>query len=480
MSGYDSIPATHIRTSTDENTELVSGEPRPARARKSLRLQVAFVTVATTCVFAILFIHGRPNSSFVNRLADFASTPRSIFQGLLNHLAFFSSNSKVTIFDEELQSGGVLSTSTSVQSWLPPAVEDWMSEVPDSKSVAHLSIPGTHDSGARYGGVACEAQVWSITDQLRAGIRFFDIRCRRAGTVFAIHHGPCFQEIFFGDVLVAVRDFLASHDNEFVIMNVQENHTPMDGSDSFTSIWATYMSKFGYLFVDARTSIPTVGEVRGKILALRPTWLSDKGIAWTDSLVDAQNTFKVYLLPFDKPVGSDTASMAEKLDLIGAQLNRATTSSKLILNFLSGAQGMTPIDVAGYSNEYTYNHIGTGEGTLRTGVVIMDFPGERLVYRIIKTNFEAQGYCDSFTFRTESDKTWAEFRLPQAVVGTSIYIRGGAYARYVFPKCHRATWTDLNFVCGSHHHWIVSGHWDADAWCHSSNTDQAYLVVGKK
>lgn len=480
MNRYESILPEGRGISTDESTALVSGKSHPARTKRRFSIPLVFGSIALLCFCVFQLTHGRLNPRVGSRYAHFASQLGSLSRGTVNPVAAVSSKSRVTIVDEELQPGGSLSSSSSVESWLPPAVEDWMSEVPDSNSVAHVSIPGTHDSGARHGGVACQTQSWSITEQLRAGLRFFDIRCRRAGTVFAIHHGPCFQEMYFGDVLVAVRDFLAVHDKEFIIMNVQEEHDPMDGSSSFSSIWATYMSKFGYLFVDARTSLPTVGDVRGKILALRPTWLSDKGIAWTDTLTDSQNTYRVYFEPFDNPFGSGTASLAQKMRMVGEQIDKAATSSKLVLNFLSGAEGMTPADVAESTNPYAYNYIGSYESKKRVGVLIMDFPGERLVYRIIKTNFESEGYCEAHTFRTESSKTWAEFRMPKAVVGTSIFIKGGGYGRYVFPKCHRATWTDLLFTCGSNKNWIISGYWDADAWCHSSNTNQAYLAVGNK
>ena len=54
----------------------------------------------------------------------------------------------------------------------------WMSKVDDNKKIVELSIPGTHDSGATHSifDVAGKCQDLSIKQQLKIGVRFFDIR----------------------------------------------------------------------------------------------------------------------------------------------------------------------------------------------------------------------------------------------------------------------------------------------------------------
>eukprot|EP00178_Gracilaria_changii_P025406 TRINITY_DN78273_c0_g1_i1.p1 TRINITY_DN78273_c0_g1~~TRINITY_DN78273_c0_g1_i1.p1 ORF type:complete len:458 (+),score=58.23 TRINITY_DN78273_c0_g1_i1:1908-3281(+) len=390
--------------------------------------------------------------------------------------------SHLTVLDEDSQAGGTLSSDSSPRSWLLKAVKDWMSELSDSISIAAVSIPGTHDTGALFGGPACETQSWTIADQLKAGIRFFDIRCRRARDVFAIHHGLCFQHIFFDDVAKDMRDFLAAHPTEFILMRVQEEHYPIEGSLSFTSIWSRYMKRFGTIFVDKRSTLPTVGELRGKILTLRPSSLRlGKGIVWGGALTDIQDMYKVYFLPFDNPFGSDTVSLPQKEELVESYIDKAATSSDLVINFLSGANGMIPKDVAKATNSHAYYHIGPYKGAKRVGVIVMDFPGERLVYRVIKSNFNSKNYCGKATFRGQSDMTWVEFRMPRALVGTVVIIEGGAYGKFVFPKCHRVTWTDLRLECLSDKRWVVKhGSWDADGLCHSRNTNQKYVAVGDR
>ena len=48
---------------------------------------------------------------------------------------------------------------------------DWMSKLPDDVKLSKIAIPGTHQSGALYGGSLLQCQVWNITGQLLAGIR---------------------------------------------------------------------------------------------------------------------------------------------------------------------------------------------------------------------------------------------------------------------------------------------------------------------
>lgn len=86
--------------------------------------------------------------------------------------------------------------------------------------------------------------------------------------------------------------------------------------------------------------------------------------------------------------------------------------------------------------------------------------------------------CPSQTFRNQSDHSFVEFTLPEAGAGTSIDIRGGAYNKYVVPKCNRVHWSDLRFTCDDGAWALSSGHWDADGLCHGSYEPGPYIRVG--
>ena len=80
---------------------------------------------------------------------------------------------------------------------------NWMARLPDSHLLSQLSLPGTHDTCALYNGFSfgfAKCQAWALADQLNAGIRFIDIRCRHLGDRFAIYHGVIDQRISFDDV----------------------------------------------------------------------------------------------------------------------------------------------------------------------------------------------------------------------------------------------------------------------------------------
>lgn len=71
---------------------------------------------------------------------------------------------------------------------------NWQSRFPSDRLVSLMSIPGTHDS-ATY---SCkwyqfcditQCQSWSLYNQMRAGIRFFDLRVNTESDAMTIGHG---------------------------------------------------------------------------------------------------------------------------------------------------------------------------------------------------------------------------------------------------------------------------------------------------
>ncbi len=390
-------------------------------------------------------------------------------------------------FDESTKDGGTLADTDVPREWLQSAATDWMGKLPDELSFGKLSVPGTHDTGARYGGAACQTQRWAINEQLEAGIRYLDIRNRRTKTSFAIHHGLCFQQIMFGDVLQQIQLFLNAHPKETILMRVKEEYTPEDGSDSFQSIWDGYMKSYGNLFVKS-TDIDniakfTLGQSRGRIIALRNADFVGYGVdMYGDTNINIQDSYQVYYLANDNPFGGATVSFSQKMELVKKYITEAEgdLGVKLFLNHLSGAIGMIPTDVARGTNDIAYTNIGAYHGKKTVGVLIADEPGEKLIYRTIQSNFSSNTSCAAKTFSTESAASYANFALPASATGTDIKFVGGAYNHYVFPKCNRVTWTDLVFTCGGDGQWIKNGTLDADAWCTASNTAQPYLTVGDK
>lgn len=294
--------------------------------------------------------------------------------------------------DEEARSGSFYSREDDPAAWLRQATKDWMAGLPDSLRLSSVSIPGTHDSAARFGGIGAQTQTWTIREQLDSGIRYFDIRCRPTGSSFAIHHGAFFQNAMFGEVLRDMAAFLRAHPREVLLMRWRTNeHTPQKGSDSARSIADSYIRKFSRYFYRGGDRIPTLGQARGKIVVLRDGETDPRyGIGLWSRHTTVQDYWKVYWLAHRKTSGREWATLPSKKDQVKTHIDLASSTRKWVLNHLSGALGMTPRDVARATNRAAYEHLGKRNRKRSVGTVIMDFPGEKLVYRIIETNFASR------------------------------------------------------------------------------------------
>ncbi|MGW1376478.1 phosphatidylinositol-specific phospholipase C domain-containing protein [Streptomyces sp. NPDC002446] len=250
----------------------------------------------------------------------------------------------------------------------PPApaalsVQDWMSALPDDTPVARLTIPGTHDSGARLGGPWVACQNTSVDDQLSSGIRFLDVRCRAVDDVFAIHHGAFYQELMFGDVLNSCRAFLQAHPSETVLMRVKQEYSEVS-AEEFRRIFGIYLDAKGYrsLFrLDG--DLPTLGRARGRVVLLADSE-GLGGIRYADPvLFDIQDDY-----------------MAEpfvKYPKIEAQFRKAHAQpGKLFVNYVSTAALLPPRSNADRLNPQVKSLLEGTEGSAwrGLGIVPMDFP----------------------------------------------------------------------------------------------------------
>ncbi|MGP3976185.1 phosphatidylinositol-specific phospholipase C [Streptomyces sp. 8N114] len=243
------------------------------------------------------------------------------------------------------------------------APQDWMAALGASTQLRSLTIPGSHDSGARHGGAWVECQDTSIAEQLAAGIRFLDVRCRAIDGVFAIHHGAFFQHLMFGDVLIACRDFLAAHPGETVLMRVKQEYSTV-GDEEFRRIFDVYLDEKGWrsLFrLDG--TLPTLGEARGKVVLLADNG-GLPGVRWGDSeIFDIQDDYQAE--PF------------AKYPKITEQFREAAARpGPFYINFVSTAAGLPPVWNADRLNPQVREFLSGSEMAGRTGlgIVPMDFP----------------------------------------------------------------------------------------------------------
>lgn len=275
------------------------------------------------------------------------------------------------------------------------SLNNWMSVLADQNSIATISIPGTHDSGAMIEPVAgtAKCQNLSIADQLNAGVRYLDIRCRHIDNAFAIHHGAIYQNLNFNDVLNACINFLNSHPTEAIIMSVKEEHTPSNNTRSFEQTFDAYVQQNPGKW-DLGNNIPTLGSIRGKIRLLRRfSGASPKGIdatAWADNTTFDINNAAANLKVQDFYNVNDVNTKWTRIETL---LNEAKndTSNKLYLNYASGYKAgifsIPSITTVSNSVNPKITTFFTNNTHGRFGVIPLDFVDASRSQLIVNTNF---------------------------------------------------------------------------------------------
>ncbi|MBW5483084.1 phosphatidylinositol-specific phospholipase C [Streptomyces bambusae] len=244
--------------------------------------------------------------------------------------------------------------------------QDWMAGLADGTALQRLTVPGTHDSGALYGGLYVACQNIGIAQQLGAGIRYLDVRCRVTGGSFAIHHGSFYQNQMFGDVLVACRTFLSAHPTETVLMRVKQEYSG-DSDATFRAVFDDYLDRRGWrpLFHIAPT-LPALGQARGKVVLLADNG-GLPGIRYGDgTYFDIQDDWNAE--PF------------AKRGLIENHFRKAVQQpGRLFVNHVSTAAYLPPRWNADRLNPQIHSFVTGSELAGRTGlgVVPIDFPNTR-------------------------------------------------------------------------------------------------------
>ncbi|XP_077984545.1 1-phosphatidylinositol phosphodiesterase-like [Glandiceps talaboti] len=263
---------------------------------------------------------------------------------------------------------------------------NWMSRIPDEKSLANLSIPGTHNTMTFEGSggpiARCQSTNWTLRKQLEAGIRFLDIRCRHFNNCLTIHHGAYFQNAHFKDVLRDVISFLSNHSSEVIIMRVKEEHTSDGNSRSMKSSVELNIGNYSgnWFYRSPRTNnSPTIGEVRGKIVILDDFGGSSDFIQYSSLKIEDHYDVATIL----------SSSINAKFDYVEDHLQKARRgrTSTMYLTFSSGASsGAYPNAVAGRINPKLMQYLRRYPGRSRWGIIAMDFPAAEIVEAIIKSN----------------------------------------------------------------------------------------------
>lgn len=186
----------------------------------------------------------------------------------------------------------------------------WMKYVDNNKFLDELSIPGTHDSGTcsvdndtepQSSQAKCQQDY--IPTQLLEGVRYFDIRLGK-GENPGIDHGACYllkkDGIFMhlSDVIGYFNTFLSENPTEALIMLVSRGNDEATDESLTTALGKVFDENPDLFYTSSR--IPTLGEVRGKIVLLRRFGLAGNSVS--------SHTWGLDLTQWDDKIAAHTDS----------------------------------------------------------------------------------------------------------------------------------------------------------------------------
>ena len=249
---------------------------------------------------------------------------------------------------------------------------DWMKNIPDETKLSKMTIPGTHDSCSLFGICCARTQTWSLVEQMRAGLRYFDIRLRRINDTLRAYHGFVDQKETFDHILVYAFDFLEKNPSETIIMEIISEYDPENSKKSFKDLYEEYTQSYQDKIVSYQNKDITLGEIRGKLFVVKVFEGSTSNIP--NFLI--QNSWSVNFRWY----------MNKKKRKIKESFHRALSmnDNRIFLNYLSASSDyamMTPYTAAKQCNEIAMRYHG------RLGVVLADYPGEDLINHLIQQNF---------------------------------------------------------------------------------------------
>ncbi len=268
---------------------------------------------------------------------------------------------------------------------------DWMADLDGDRPLSTLAIPGTHDSGALYSiaDVAGKCQSQSITEQLKAGVRFLDIRLQLRGDRLAVVHSIVDQMTDFADVLADIAAFLRAHPTEFLIVSIKQDAEAIGANTTFADAVEEALSSYPDVVSCDRALPQTVAECRGKMYILARYAEAEVGIAaydgWQDNTSFSLNGIYVQ----DRYAIADPAE--KQAEITDALTVAREQSHALTLNYTSCylTSGFPPSYAATPAKTVLpwLGNLLTDENNV-SGVIICDFMTSARCERIWRCNFQ--------------------------------------------------------------------------------------------
>lgn len=284
----------------------------------------------------------------------------------------------------------------------------WMKYVDNNKFLDELSIPGTHDSGTcsvdndtepQSSQAKCQQDY--IPTQLLEGVRYFDIRLGK-GENPGIDHGACYllkkdgNFMHLSDVIGYFNTFLSENPTEALIMLVSRGNDEATNESLTTALGKVFDENPDLFYTSSR--IPTLGEVRGKIVLLRRFGLAGNSVS--------SHTWGLDLTQWDDKIAAHTDSTSMCLvrdergfEAVGKTGDEEPYCTKVYAQDHYECTGTDKIGWVEVVNEHLYksqyiNSTGnesTKEDCLKhIGIIASDFVDAALARSIYQRNYDAK------------------------------------------------------------------------------------------
>lgn len=291
----------------------------------------------------------------------------------------------------------------------------WMKNISDSVLVSHINIPGTHDSCAYYVQfpLFSKCQNSTVAEQLNSGIRFLDIRVEKDGGKLKLVHdiADCKnpykknEKLYLDSVINDCKKFLSENPSETILFSYKRD----DGAnqeETFDTFFENYLNNDPVWYKENR--VPLLKEVRGKIVLLNRDNIDksnekytefNTGINLSTWVYQKENVERIYeiaeLLDRDGALTGKTFIVQDlygltpqkKWDLaVSPFIKNPPKSDDILITFFScGSLFYNPKRSAKYINKKLSDI--TLEKSKKYGWIIMDYPTEKFIKKVVNTNF---------------------------------------------------------------------------------------------
>ena len=287
----------------------------------------------------------------------------------------------------------------------------WMESLSDDTYLSEITIPGTHDSAARYVmlGYVMRCQDTSIYEQLDNGYRYLDLRIaldksKKEHSIKLVHNfanchvdGGLFSNyLHLEDVTKDIYTFLQKYKDETVIVNFKIEDDEVNVKEIQKLLNQEITSNKDYWFTEEY--IPTLGEARGRaVLATRFDDIAGTGVTGLNMIWAEQDNKTPVDIPYELYVNDEFRywvqdrykySVEDKYEAVVDGLeNCEADEDTWFLNFVSTSGDGKIGHPKGYANslngllmDYSFK-----ENT-SYGIIIVDFGNAELARRIYLTN----------------------------------------------------------------------------------------------